>query len=76
MAVPFRSTITIETRIECYAPDEIFTIENYDDIPADLRAQIEEMHGLACDGGGVPGKWCIAKRCLWHKATEEEIPWS
>jgi len=44
---------------------------DYDALPPDLRAGIDEQNGLPCDGGGRPGWWCID--CLWmERAWVEE----
>jgi len=34
----------------------------------DIKKIIQEQHGLPCDGGGVPGEWCVVKSimgCYW-----------
>lgn len=54
----------------CVAPEEVF-LDDYDQIPAVLRAVIEASDGLPCEGGGVPGYWC-ALGCPWHK-TESDL---
>ena len=59
-----RRTVTIS--YECGGPPELFGPE--DDIPQELWDLIP--NGLNCDGGGVPGSWCIG--CRWRIPEVEE----
>ncbi len=56
---------TICKTITCNAPAIIFTAENHADIPEAERVKIDAMHGLACDGGGVEGEWCLNHNCVY-----------
>lgn len=59
-----RRTITLI----CNADDEMLA-SSWDELSWDVRDIIEEMGGLFCDGGGVPGFWC--KHCYWFEEEEE-----
>ena len=67
---PARERRTALVRVTCVAPDVIFTAEHFADIPAKYRRTIANMNGLPCDGGGVPGEWCIKCRCPFSQAEE------
>lgn len=51
---------TIE-KFNCGAPEVLFG--EWDDVPSDLKEQVDKQNGLPCDGGGVPGEWC--SDCQW-----------
>ena len=52
---------TAEWLYICYA-DEHYFVPSYDDVPVDLKNELETNGGLPCDGGGVPGPWCRHSR--------------
>lgn len=56
--------------IECTAPLVIFTEASCEDIPLAYREIIDDQNGLPCDGGGVPGRWCV--RCFWGEVYSED----
>ena len=43
---------------KCNAPDEVF-VERYEDVPEEHKNIIESQGSLPCDGGGIPGEWCL-----------------
>ena len=53
----------------CDAPDEVFA-PTWEEIPEQFREMIDEMNGLRCDGGGVPGPWC--EPCCWAQLEDME----
>ena len=62
-----------ERILRCTAP-EILSTPNYEDIPQEMREQLEKdfPRGMGCEGGLVPGWWCLglATQC---KYLEEEV---
>lgn len=64
----YREEVTIT--IGCTAPDEMFPDSGeWDDIPPEIQDEIPDG-GLPCDGGGVPGVWCL--RCKYGQVDDEE----
>lgn len=56
----------------CGAPKGTFD-ENEEAIPEIAKKVIQHQGGLPCDGGGVPGEWCI--RCafsVWGDGQEDD----
>lgn len=56
--------------IECGAGTTILGGE-WEDVPEADRLIITKQNGLPCDGGGVPGRWCL--RCHYVKVEEETL---
>lgn len=52
----------------CSAPDALFGADWEADCDAETLAIVEAQHGLACDGGGRPGGWCM--RCHWGNVQD------
>lgn len=60
-------------RYICNGPDQLFT-DAWEDLPKGWQDKINEMKGLGCDGGGVPGPWCERGMtgCPWFGGAEDE----
>lgn len=56
---------------ECRAPARIFG--EWEEMTPRDQALIHEQHGLPCDGGGVPGVWCVS-RCYWSHTETIDNP--
>lgn len=57
----------------CSAPDALFC-DDWESLGKDILDIVERQHGLACDGGGRPGGWCM--RCHWGNVqdmTDDEV---
>lgn len=46
-------------RFNCHASEDYFL--EWEDIPQEVKDEIERNGGIPCEGGGVPGDWCT--RC-------------
>jgi hypothetical protein len=40
----------------CHAPEELF--QEWEDVPDDIKAEIDENGPLPCSGDGGVGPWC------------------
>ncbi len=61
----------LESNTACVAPEEVF-LPDYEQVPAVLRAIIEQEAGIPCEGGGIPGRWCEYGKgispCPWYRS--------
>ena len=76
-----RMYTTVYRRLICFAPESIFMGEDenghiqaskWEDIPERWQRIIKKMGGLPCDGGGIPGPWCIKGDCLFFQMRESD----
>jgi len=57
---------TLTRRYKCKAPILALAGTPWEETPKEIRDQIEAMHGMNCDGGGIPGSWCERSGgCVW-----------
>lgn len=61
---------------QCNIPDR-YLEEDYDLIPIGVRMTIDAQGGLPCDGGGIPGSWCMLTSeghgtCQWFGGRDVE----
>ena len=61
----------------CRASDDVLHAP-FKELKPNIREYIEDIGGLPCEGGGVPGNWCKrAKRgwetCDWYFETDDVV---
>ena len=61
---------------ECGAPEKEVLDSEWENIPDEHKKIINEQGGLPCDGGGVPGDWCLCVskgfgKCRYLKGVEK-----
>ena len=52
----------------CHADAGYFAA--WEDVPTPLKDELEEHGGLPCEGGGLPGVWCV--KCRFGSSEEED----
>ena len=64
---PARAVSTIEFR--CHASPALFR-KKWEELSDGAKREYETNGTMPCEGGGVPGEWCL--RCRFHRMIEVE----
>jgi len=57
--------------VRCNAPEQVFTELYHEDLPDEIKMQIEDMGGLLPCAGASPGYWC--QRCVWSQSDTYQV---
>lgn len=65
-----RAIATLE--IPCMADPMLF--RRWEDMPPKARKEFEKNGPIPCEGGGVPGEWCLGCRFVGEVSREVDTP--